>query len=311
PSIRQLYQDLGNDSRQVRLVETDGTVYAVAAGSGGVYVYDVTRAQALEDPCLDDSGTVCPGVYRGELGNFFIAHYLDVIRRGENHYVVAAGGPGIPVEIWELANPASPGLAVQRFAGLPSGAQGLAFFKHGGSFYLAAVARVGTTWELRIFNVDGCLDADGCGSLGAPVWTRPLPAASVLRFLTYSESDGRPFLYFGLEGFELAGSKAELLLDLSSFPSQVTEITDGGGTYFDACSGFNVDYWSDYYPANTNGLRNVRPRIGKFNGHYFYRAAYGILDVHVRLDVVPPELIFTDGFESGDTSSWSSTVEEP
>jgi hypothetical protein len=131
-----------------------------------------------------------------------------------------------------------------------------------------------------------------------------LPTTAILRFLTYSVSNDRPYLYYGLEGFETEGPKAEMLLDLSSFPSQVTEITDGGGTYFDACSGFNVDYWGDYYPGNTNGLRHVRPRIGKFNGYTFYRAAYGILDVHVRQDVAPPDQIFSDGFESGDTSSW-------
>jgi len=248
-ALRQLYQDLDNDSRQVRLAKVGATIYAVAAGSGGVFLYDVSQARNIAAPgCLDESGSVCPGIYRGELGNFFIAHYLDVIQRDGTLYVVASGGNGIQVEIWGVANPSSPGTGTRRFAGLPNGAQGLSFFEQGGHFFLAAVARTGVSWELRIFQVDHCLDADGCTSLGTAVYTRPLPTNAVVRFLTYSKSHDRPYLYYGVEGFEIEGAKAELLLDLSAFPGQVTEITDGGGTYFDACSGHNVDYWGDYYP---------------------------------------------------------------
>jgi hypothetical protein len=210
------------------------------------------------------------------------------------------------VRIWEV-DPMVPAKAELRFSGLSSGAQGLAFFERSGHPYLAAVVREASTpprWYLRIYDVLDCLT--GCSSLPGELFSVEVSSGAVQRFLTYSESGDRPFLYFGLDLIGLEGEGEELLLDLGEFPAAVRELTAASGTYFDTCSGLPVDYWGDYYPGNGNGLRNVRPKVGRFEGKYFYRAAWGILDVHVLEEEFP---LFADSFESGDVSGWDRAGE--
>jgi hypothetical protein len=310
--LAQLYQDLGNDSRQVRIVSRNGNVFGFAAGPEGVDVYHGTLAELLytgcppEVPaelcvCLDDHGSACPGIYLGTLPDELPGLYLDVLFRDQGLFVAVSGGTGIPVRIWEV-DPMVPAKAVLRFSGLSSGTQGLAFFERSGHPYLAAVVRQAGTpprWYLRIYDVLGCLT--GCSSLPGEFFSVEVSSGAVQRLLTYSQSGSRPFLYFGLDLIGLEGEGEELLLDLGEFPEVVRELTTGGGSYSDSCSALPVDYWGDYYPQNGNGLRNVRPKVGRFAGKYFYRAAWGVLDVHVLDDELP---LFADSFESGDVSGW-------
>ena len=304
-ALEQLYQDPSTDTRRIRAAELGGSVYAFGSGLQGVYVYDITRARNLASPCLDDAGSVCPGVYRGPLATGLFVH-LDVIERGGNIYVAASRGLFSPLEIWELANPAVPGSAVSKFSGdVGDGVFAVELFEHGGSFYLAALVRVSSGRRLQIYNVDSCLDANGCASLGSPLWSFTPLVTGTSTYLTFSTSGNTPFLYYGLMDGNLAGTKVEGLFNLSTLGStnQITEITDGGGTYIDgdsdpddSCTGTGntVDYWGDYYERNGLGLRNIRPRVGKFKGDYFYRAAYGILDVHVANGVTGvPEITTT------------------
>ncbi len=306
-TLAPLYQDEGDHSRQVRTAELGGTVYALAGGPGGVSVYDMSAAAGLASPCLDDAGTVCPGIYRGQVGTSTSGDDLDLVERGGNLYLAnsdnsaSGGGPGL--EIWELADPASPGSAVLKFSGLDTDTRGPALFEYQGGFYLAVVESV-VMLEIRIFDVAACLDADGCATLAAPVASiTPQLTGGSARNLTFSTSNDTPFLYYGVSTLVLDGTRVELLLDLTDLGAgTLTEATAGGGTYLDPTSSHAVDYWGDYYVGNTHGLSNLQPLVGKFNGHYFYRAAFGILDVHVR------GTIFADGFESGDTTAWSTQV---
>ncbi len=298
-----LYQDLGGGSRQIRALDFGGAVYAFAAGPGGISVYDLTAATGLASPCLDDAGSVCPGVYLGEVGATTSGRYLDVLERGGKIYVAASDGAtgGLGLEIWELADPASPGGATLKFSGLDADTHGVALFPYGGAFYLAAVERV-IDREIRIFDAGDCLDADGCAGLDPPLAAITPRQAGFEQTLTFSTGAGHPFLYFGVATV-LGGNRVELLLDLADLGAgnQITEITDGGGTYPDPSTAAQVDYWGDYYVGNTHGLDNFQPMTGRFNGDYFYRAAHGILDVHV----LTLGAIFADGFESGDVSAWS------
>lgn len=86
----QHYQDLGGGSRKVRVAELAGSVYAFAAGGGieGVFVYDVTAAADLETPCLDLSGSVCPGIFLGEFATNVA--FLDLVVH-EGRILLAAG----------------------------------------------------------------------------------------------------------------------------------------------------------------------------------------------------------------------------
>lgn len=306
----QKYQDLGNRTQRIRIVNQGGTNYAFAGGQFGIFVYDMNRAQALATPCLDTSGTVCPGVYRGKLGETNLSLFLDTIWRDGRVYVAKSGGNGVPLEIWEVTTPSSPGTAVRRFQGLSAGAQGMAFFEVNTIPYLGVVEKSGSAWRLKVYNVDACLDTNGCGSLGTALVNRPLDvSASSPQFLNYSVSGSTPFLYYGANEFGIIGDQVEQLLDLSNFPGSVSEITDSGGTYHDDCNGQTIDYWGDYYPDNDNGLRNIRPMVGKFRGNYFYRAAFGILDVHVR-EAQEPTLTLagpSEGFP-GDAQTFTTTA---
>jgi hypothetical protein len=309
----QLYQDLGNDSRQVRVVARNGNVFGVTAGPTSLDVYHGSLAQLFFDSCppeippelcvcLDDSGSACPGIFVGSLPDELPGLYLDVLLREERLYVAVSGGSGLPVRLWEV-DPLAPASAVLRFSGLSGGAQGLAFVELGSQVYLAAAIREATAWYLRIYDALACLDEDGCASLGPPLYSQEVSPLAVQRLLTVSESGGRPFLYYGVDLIDLEGEGEELLLDLGDLPAEIRELTADGGSYVDSCSLRPVDYWGDYYPRNAQGLRNVRPKVGRFRGPFFYRAAYGIFDVHVREDAWT---VFVDGFESGNVAAWTA-----
>ncbi len=282
----QLYQDPQTAVRRVRLVEFGGRQYAFAGGTEGVWVYDLTQAQVV-GPCLqDDVG--CTGVQIGRVTDQASSVYIDTISRNGKVYVANSSGIGFPLQIWEVSNPLIPTTAVLKFSGL-GGVLGQAFFQIGGAVYLGVVEWVPTNWRLRIYRVTSCLDNTSCNP--PLVYSMPISQVGVTRLLTASTSNGDQFLYYGAQLNDVAGEQVEHLLDLSNFPSSVREITeDSSGsspTYTDGCNGDQVDYWGDYYSLNDHGLRNTSPRVGKFQGNYFYRAAFGILDVHVRTDLSP------------------------
>ncbi len=312
-SLTPIYQDTTRDSRQVRLASVaagrrGSTVYAFSSYGSGLAVYDLTQALAIA-PCLEETGSDCPGVYRGNLGAVSTGRYLDVMQRPTGELLVATSNGNLSsqgLELWQVDDPSSPGAAVQLFSGLDDRTFGNALFSYEGNDYLAALERDGAFNVIKIFDINGC--SGGPCSLGTPVFDGVgVPPRLSSQFLTFSTTGGTPFLYYGLVA-SFGGPKVEQLLNLRTLghPGQnITEMTDGGPTYFDACELGDLDYWSWYYPGNEFGLRNMSPRIGKFNPdtNFFYRAAGGILDVHVYLGE-----IFSDGFESGDTSRWSSTT---
>ncbi len=324
-AFTQKYQDVGTAARQVRLAQVaNGTVYLFVATDDGVVVYNATAAGNLLEPCLDDAGSSCPAVYRGLLPGILLGRYIDVVRNPANDrvYVVTTDGNFMPLEIWELADPNFPEGAVRRFEALSLlDARGPALFVYDGHFYLA----LEHDHQLKIFLVDDCVDGGGC-SLGAgsveaaidPLPLRDNPANT--EFLTYSEgAGGTPFLYYGVSVGNLQGPDVDQLFDLSALEPpgagplpQLTELTAGGGSYDDPCNGEAVRYWSHYYPRNAHGLRSIVPRIGKMSPeNYFYRAANSILDVHLYDgSATPLPGIFSDGFESGDTSRWDASTGE-
>ncbi len=290
-ALTAVYQDTTRVSRQVRLVPVTGglgatTLYAFSSFGNGLAVYDVSQALAT-GPCLEVSGLDCPGVDLGNLGSISSGRFLDVLQRPTGEILVAAAdGQLMPqgLELWQVDDPSSPGAAIQLFDGLDYRTFGTALFNHEGNDYLAVLERDGSLNVIKIFNVNAC--SGGPCSLGTPVFDAiGVPPRLSHQFLTFSNAGGTPFLYYGLEG-GFGGPKVEQLLDLTSLgrPGQnITEMTDGGPTYFDACEQADLDYWPWYYPGNEFGLNNLTPRIGKFHPdtRFFYRAAGGILDVHV------------------------------
>ncbi len=290
--VTPVYQDTTRVSRQVRLVSVAGssgtTVYAFSSYGNGLAVYDMNRALAIEG-CLQEDSSDCPGVYLGNLGTISTGRYLDVLVRPTGEVLVAASNGNINgqgLEIWQV-DPSNPGAAVRLFSGLDERTFGVALFSYEGNDYVAALERDGSFNVIKIFNVNACGGGNPC-TIGAPLFVSVgVPPRSSDQFLTYSINDGSPFLYYGLFG-GLSGQKVEQLLDLTTLgrgPGQnITEMTDGGPTYFDECVEEDLGYWAWYYPGNEFGLNNLTPRVGKFHPDtdFFYRAAGGVFDVHVR-----------------------------
>ncbi len=305
-NVSAIYQDIDRPvSRQVRLVRSGGRLYVFSSYSGGIAVYDLTQAIALGQ-CLEETGTDCPGVYRGDVGSITSGRFVDVLQRPTGELLIAAsdarvsGPSGQGLELWQMNDPANPGVATQLFDGLDPETYGSALFSHEGNDYLAAVENDGSLNKIRIWNINACGGGGGACSLGASLFDLPGPRFLSDQFLTYSTSDGTPFLYYGLFANGLPGPQVEQLLDLTTLGragQNITEMTDGGATYLDNCAEEDLDYWAWYYPGNEFGPKNLTPRIGKFHpdSGYFYRAARGILDVHVweGFDPLEPTVITT------------------
>ena len=289
--MTQLYQHKRTSSFQVALIEHDSRIYAFASGVSEFRVYDVTEAES-QAPCLEEAPGDCPGVFLGGLGTISRGGFVDVLQRPSGEILVAnsnGANSSLGLELWRLTDPSNPGSATRLFTGLDNLTFGVTLFDLDGHDYLGAVERAGSNIVIRIFQIDQCTGTGTC-SLGAATTysAANLPSSDSRQFLTYSTSEGTPFLYYGVGSASLGGAKRELLLNLSGLGQggQITEITDGGPTYLDYCvspQGAPLDYWPYYYSANQFGFQNMQPQIGKFNpdNGFFYRAAYSILDVHI------------------------------
>ncbi len=317
---RLLYQNSGYVGNQVYTTTLGGQQYAFFAAdaggahpanrAGGLLVYNMTRARAVAPvvPCLDDFAGSCSGVYVGRVAARTGVRYVD----GVDNYVALATGPVASFEIWDVANPAAP---VQKLTGL-SGVYGVAMWKSGSHYYLG----VRTDFAGSIYDVS-CITGSSC-SLGSPLWTMPMPGGTEELFVTYSSSGGRPFLYFGSDnacGGLPPDPQREFLVDVS-VPSQAHDITP---TQKINVSGLQIGYWDYYYRRNPTGFNRIMPRMGKFEGEYFYRAAQSIFDIHKRTGGVAPVVDFDwsptevypgtavsfNDLSSGSPTSWSWTFQ--
>ena len=294
--LSPIYQDTSKEGAEVTMAQYGGRVYAFISSNTGPFVLDVTQSNTLSAPCLD---TACPGgIYKGKIGTANGSRYIDAIERNGIMYVASSMGgisPNAPLpQIWEL-DPASPTTAVRRYLGATTvrDTNSAVLLKKGANYYMGVIENK----RLRIYNINDCLDSTGCTGLPSPLYDEALRNNNwTTNYLTYSESEGTPFLYAGMAGGNLSGTSVERLIDLSNLGSSnfLPEITAGGQTYTDACNGLGpIGYWADYYTLNDNGLRNLVPNKGKFNGGFFYRTTVATIDVHVRTNIVQDPTITT------------------
>jgi len=298
-ALSQAYQNTSLEASDVEMINYGGTVYAFFATGTGAFVLNVSQTNNLTGGCLDNA---CPGgINLGKVGTAAGSRYLSVIERGGNLYMASSLGglspSAPPPEIWEL-NPALPSLAIRRFVGTVKDTHSPVFFSKSSTYYMAVVeAR-----HVKIYNVNDCLDNSGCSALPAATFDHTLRTQNwSYNFLSYSVSEGTPFLYYGFEGIFPSGPAYERLFDLSNLGGSnvISEITSTGQTYTDACNGLGpIGYWADYYERNDHGYRNFAPRKGKFGGRYFYRANVATFDVHVRASVVTTPSITTTATSS-------------
>lgn len=308
-SPTNLYADRGKTALEVHAARIGGRRYAFAATlNDGLLAYDLDAALAAQATCSEQTPaeTGC-GVYLGRLGSRSAWSYLAGVgnRAGSRYWLAgSAGAAGYGLEVWEVSDPAQPSLAL---SGLASEfVHGVALWRQGSRLLLALRSDPFNLLYTRVRIYDlSCLEAGTCSTLPTPLWTANLPYDTSDYFVTASESHGIPFLYLASfnkcnVGFEIQN---EWLLDVSD-PASPVDVTPAP----QVIASVTVGYWGWYYRASLTGFNEVAGRIGKFNGEYFYRAAYSIFDVHhlVGRTVHP---LFADGFESGSTAAWSDTVQ--
>lgn len=276
---RVAYQSHHKDAYDVYATRIGNTSYAFAATSQGLLVYNMTAARQL-NRCAEGSpaggeSTNCSGVLIGKVGNRTDAKYVS----GAGNLLAVSFGSSFGVEIWDVSNPASPQRVVQ---GLSSdGVYGTAMWKEGNGTYLAL-----RTWNQgRIYDVS-CAASGGCGGL-TPLWTQAMDSGTVNFFVTFSRSNGVPFLYFGSDNRCGGSTQREWLMDVSS-PSAPHDITPPARLV----NGVQTGYWGWYYRGNSTGFNLIMPRTGVFSGDFFYRAGLAIMDIHKRTGGSPPVVDF-------------------
>jgi hypothetical protein len=322
----QRYQDTGITARDVYTATIGGRHYAFAAAhdslGNGIQLYDLTTAAALSGPCAENHNVavVCAAgadpVYKGRIGANQWAIHLEGLAHGNGkHYLAASAQLAVKgVELWDVTNPLAP-VNLRSGGGrflATSAVHGVALWEEGGSTYLALQRLVVAAVFGEIYDVTGCLGG-GCTSLGAPLWASPvaLLGTGTYRFTTFSRGGSTPYLYFGVEDMCSGGLQREHLYDVTD-AADPQELGAGGSVLDWPNEGgfpdpYPTDYWSWYYDGNPTGYSFVMPRRGRVKDGYFYRAAWTLFDVH-EIAGPGPEIVFADGFESGDVSAWSAAV---
>lgn len=306
-SPRPLYTDQDKTVLGVYAAEIDGRRYAFGAAPGtGLLAYDLQAAEGLAGLCADSTpqSSAC-GVYLGRVGNSTLPRYLDgaASADGRQHFLAVAPTSGKKgLELWDVSEPTAPERRL--FALASVFVHGVALWRQGSSYFLALrydTGVGGVPTVAAVYNVS-CLAAEHCSSLGAPLWTQILPQVGDDYYVTHSERAGRPYLYFAAYDWcnRLEPLQNEWLYDFSS-PAIPVEVTPPPRLV----DGVLTGYWGWYYRGSPTGFNFVGPRIGRFYGDYFYRAAYSIFDVHQWVD---SSSIFSDGFESGNLAGWGTVV---
>jgi PKD repeat protein len=275
-SPKVLFQSFLLDGEQVYAATLGGRQYAFLAASsgnpaGGVFVYDLTRAQNYSRcsehyPSEDPTATpVCTGVFIGKIGTRTSAQYIH----GVGNFVVLSSGTGRGFEIWNVADPAHPQLALTGLGN--QSVYGVAMWQAAGHYYLGLRTDFFSSQQAREVNDAQIYDVTcvtgTCSGLPAPVSSLELDSGTSNFYVTASSSNGVPYLYFGEDDKCRGGSQREWLFDVST-PAAPRDVTPGTG------------YWGWYYRGNPTGFNNIMPRAGKFIGDYFYRAALALFDIH-------------------------------
>ncbi|HEY3570332.1 MAG TPA: PKD domain-containing protein [Thermoanaerobaculia bacterium] len=294
---RPAYQNAGKTSDSVYVAKIGGVHYGFLAASG-LYVYNLDKALTYNG-CLETDGVNagnCPGVLVKQVttdapAGSFVA--------GVDNFVAVTLGTG-GFQIFDMTNPLNPVAKGTGQRDRP--VQGLAMWKQGTSYYLAA--RLGKSASVRlsqtaIYDVSCLASANGCGALGGPLSTLNTDSASGTEYLSFSRSGSTPFLYAGGDGYCSGsdGQQREWLLDVSNpvVPKDITPSStmDTHAPYNGVDTHVNINYWSYFYRESPTGFNLVAPRAGKFNGDYFYRAGRSIFDIHKWIHNVAPTADFS------------------
>jgi hypothetical protein len=291
---RFLYQSFKKNGEAVYATTLGTTQYAFLAASGGnpsggLFTYNLT--QARQTPGCSESaptdGVQCPGVYVGRIGTRASVSYVH----GVDNFIILASGAGSGFEIWNVADPKHPQLALTALNDTPTcgfdlrSVYGVAMWKDAQSHYYVGVRTEKYSCglqrninEARIYDVS-CITGT-CSGPGAPLFAKELDSGTSTYFVTYSNSLGTPFLYFGSDDKCRGSNQREWLFDVSN-PATARDITPATG------------YWGWYYRGGATGFNSAMPRRGKFYNEYFYRSMLSFADIHRHTVGVAPAAAFS------------------
>jgi PKD repeat protein len=309
---RVVYQSHKKNSESVYAATIGGRQYAFMAASGsdaggGLYIFDMTAAKTAgvggacteSAPAPADPGDAsCPGVLQGKFKSKVNPNKSDVFQvHGVDNFIILSFGTSRGFEIWDVSNPASPVLKIDGQS--DRSVYGVAMWRDGSRYYAATRTEyyngVSVAHETNTFDVN-CI-ASSCSGLSAPLSHEEHDAGTSNAYLTFSRSNGTPFLYLGSDNRCTGSVQREWLLDVSS-PGAPRDITGAKVTASDTfLSGvkqtITYGYWGSYYRGNPGGLNLMMPRSAKFSGDYLYRAGLSIFDIHKRTTASPPVSDFT------------------
>lgn len=306
---RLVYQDGGNSGAKhaygTYVTTISGNHYGFMAAhrtDGGLWAYDATAggAAGASTACVEvqPHSKNCSNVAIGRLTQDGVAFVEGAGNDSQGHFLAVSGGPfSKGVRIYDVSSPrsavASPASAL-RLTGL-AGRQidEVAMWEAGGKLLLALVTRFPN--EGHIYDVS-CVRNGNC-QLPAPQYVFPmtLGGVSATGTVSFSESNGRPYLYFGSRWVHvLSGLQNEWLLDVSH-PASPAEVLGGDPTggnrpqttaVFD---GLELGYWSWYYACHPSGSNYMEPAGGMFLGDVLYRVGGSVFDAH-KLENVDPTI---------------------
>ena len=252
---------------------------SIGGDEGGLLAYDLDAATAGTTICQESSPATinCPGVWLGRMGASTSVNRVG----GAGPYVVSSSTTE-GLSVWRIdAAPALPSAPASSSAGVTYGVE---MWERDGTYYVAAITP-GLTLDLYRCSA-GCAALVSLGSV-------PVDGSGLL---TYSQWDGRNYLYVG-GGASCTGEGGpyETLLDVTD-PTAPVRL--GGDAY-----------WGWYYTLHPTGFNFISPARAKIgDGGFLCRTMKAVFDVHQIVAPIPPPtgLIFADGFESGNIGGWSS-----
>ncbi len=319
----QLYGDTSKTGNQVTATNIGGRTYAFVAATNGVHLYDMTRAREI-GACFETTSTatsLCGGnsnpVYRGRIEPWpwGRARYVDVLTTsigGQSKTFLATTDAffsnSLGVELREITSATSlPPSSTAIIEGLSTTSYGVALFEYESRYYLGTTDRD----NFEVYDVTPCLS----GSPGCSLSNRKAQFPTVghdLAFVSYSESNGIPFLHKGFHTLcssppTTTQGNPEYLLDLREIASgQAVEVRGEQYVEQGQVSTQKIDYWSSYYDQANNGYSTFSPHSGRFHGDYFYRGAQTMFDIHKWVGDVPASV----AIETTTTDRWLSSPGE-
>ncbi len=283
---RVLYQDgdpldvNGKSCRDAYTATLSARPYALVACDGAVAIYDLTAAAlipAVYQEVTPNPGSMVPNVFvaAGALSSTWmdngIAKQKSVTRLdGVDGFVVTNAALGGGFDVWNVSTPSSP---VKLGSGPATDFVGaVAMWKSADRTFVAAL----TPSRLQFYDVTAMVK--GTSSDPGPVlaWipaVRPYEADT--QVLRSRAADGSWMLSYA-SGREPAhdgtsvGLNEEFLFDVSD-PTAPRDITPQGSLI----SGVQTSYWGYSYQFGW-----ARALGGRFVGAFFYRAAFGMFEIH-------------------------------